>query len=103
MSTRGRGGSAGRTAARGNKARMPSKQPPAAADLSTTLRTLACRSNAGDSQALAELRRFLDDRPEIWETCGDLGRRAERCWIDLVADGDALSAESIKKFVQQLK
>jgi hypothetical protein len=63
---------------------------------------LVARANRGDQAALADLRGFLDAHPEVWRTCGDLGKYAERAWLGLVS-GEVLGTESIRRHVEQLR
>ena len=42
-------------------------------------------ANDGNSEALAQLRTLLDERPEIWRQVGDLGKHAELTMIRLIA------------------
>jgi hypothetical protein len=67
------------------------------------LRELAGRANRGNERALACLRQLLDSCPEIWQQVGDLARRAELAWLDLVAGDDQMSAESVRRKVARLK
>ncbi len=76
---------------------------PEAPDLVNQLRGLVEGANSGDRSALAALRRFLDHHPEVWKTCGDLGKVAERAWLDLLAKDDALAQESAAKHLARLK
>lgn len=103
MSVKGNGGSDGRAAVRNGKQIASSGKHQIPVDLTAMLKALAEKANRGDPQALADLRRTLDERPEIWETCGNLGRQAELAWIALLAGEQKLTSESIKKYVQRLK
>jgi hypothetical protein len=67
------------------------------------LELLTEKANAGDRQALADLRAFLDERPEIEGHVGDLARLAEAHWIETVTAGDALASEAVKRRMAQLK
>lgn len=60
-------------------------------------------ANSGDQKAIQWLRKFLDDRPQVWGALGDLARVAEKAWIDLISNKDALAAESIRRQLSQLK
>jgi len=73
-----------------------------AADRQATLEALVAQANRGDRASLADLRGFLDANPEVWRTCGDLGRLAERAWLELLAAG-ALGTEAVKRHVEQLR
>jgi hypothetical protein len=67
------------------------------------LQVLTERANAGDRQALAELRQLLDSHPEIEQHVGDLARLAEAAWIEHVVGKDTLVNESVKRQVAELK
>jgi len=60
-------------------------------------------ANKGDKTALAKLRQFLDNNPQVWQHVGDLARTAERAWIALVSDGDSLAAQAMQRQLDQLK
>jgi hypothetical protein len=60
------------------------------------------RANRGDKAALADLRGFLDAHPEVWQTCGDIGKCAERAWLELFSQ-QALGRESIRRHIEQLR
>lgn len=55
------------------------------------------KANAGDRKALSTLRKFLDQQPQIWNEVGDITKIAERAWVKLIAKGDTLAEESLKK------
>lgn len=74
-----------------------------AASLKATLEDLVARANKGDRSALGRLRRFLDQHPEIHETIGDLTRRAEGAWLDLVVGDDVLARESVQRELAGMK
>ena len=76
---------------------------PEVPDLVDQLRGLVEGANAGDKGALVALRRFLDQHPEVWSVCGDLGKVAERAWLDLLAKNDTLAQESVTRHLAQLK
>lgn len=86
MSTTGRGASAARQER-----------------LRRRLEELAKAANSDDPKALAELRAFLDDHPEVEETVGDLARLAEEAWLDLLAGKDALTKECSRRRLQATK
>src|SRR5262245_20210786 len=66
-------------------------------------RELVAGANAGDREALAGLRAFLDDHPEVWRRAGDLTALAERAWAELIGGANALFAESLARSVAALK
>ena len=74
-----------------------------AGKLRQRLELLTRKANAGDQQALAALRRFLDEHPEVEEHVGDLARLAEATWVELLVGKDALSGEAVKRQLSQLK
>ena len=61
------------------------------------------RANAGDAQALADLRQTLDEHPEIWRAVGDLAVHARSSMIRLVANGDQLLAESLLRKADEME
>lgn len=66
------------------------------------LQKLVANANAGDAEALAELRPLLDKHPEIWMALGNLARHAETLLINLVAGSNALVAEAMEKHLNHL-
>jgi hypothetical protein len=72
-------------------------------ELRRVLDDLTAKANKGEPGALAALRRFLEEHPEIHETLGDLAKYAERAWLDLLTRGDALAQESVRKQLDNLK
>jgi hypothetical protein len=58
---------------------------------------LVRRANAGDDEALAELRFILDECEQIWQQVGDLGKHAEMAMIKLISNGNKLIAESLAR------
>lgn len=61
------------------------------------LESVIKKANAGDQQALTLLRKFLDQKPQIWNEVGDISKIAETAWIKLIAKGDTLTQESLKR------
>ncbi|QDU53099.1 hypothetical protein [Gimesia panareensis] len=55
------------------------------------------KANAGNQRALSTLRKFLDQEPQIWNEVGDIAKIAETAWIKLIAKGDTLAQESLKR------
>jgi hypothetical protein len=80
----------------------PATEPP---DLPTEAEfsRLVVQANAGDSGAMAKLRELLDNRPEIWQRVGDLAAHAERLLIDLIAAGNALMAEALRRKLREMR
>ncbi len=61
------------------------------------------KANAGDADALAALRDWLNANPQVWGQLGDLNRVAEAAWIKLISNGDTLTAESLRRQLDQVK
>jgi hypothetical protein len=76
---------------------------PAAGDDRAWLDGLVARANTGDPGAVAGLRAFLDANPDLWRRIGDLGGHAEAAWAGLVARGDRLIAESVRREADRLR
>lgn len=74
-----------------------------ASQLRQRLEALTKQANTGDQQALAELRTFLDDHPEVEEHVGDLARLAEAHWVELLVGTNALTREAVQRQLGQLK
>jgi hypothetical protein len=70
---------------------------------SQLLDPLVDRANGGDPQALQQLREILDDNPDLWKAAGDLGAIAMERMLVLVAEGNALTTESIRRWLQQMR
>lgn len=75
---------------------------PTAGDLSA-LDAIVRKANDGDQKALAKLRKFLDENPQVWQHVGDLARTAEHAWITLIANGSSLAAEAVQRRLAELK
>jgi hypothetical protein len=61
------------------------------------------RARRGDLEVLPELRAFLDDRPEIWRTFGDVAAHARAAWIALIAGDDLALAQSTARKADALR
>ena len=61
------------------------------------------KANEGDSKALAKLRKFFDENPQVWQHVGDMARTAEKALITLIANGSSLAAEALQRQLAQLK
>ena len=55
------------------------------------------RAEHGDESVLPRMRELLDAQPSIAAAFGDLGRRCEETWIELIAGGDVFAAEVIRR------
>ena len=54
------------------------------------------KADGGDPAALADLRKFLAENPLIYRQAGNLAAPLEAAWIDHIAGGNRLIAESVK-------
>jgi len=67
------------------------------------LRRVVERARQGDAAALPELRRLLDESPELWRFYGDLARHAEESLVALAAGDNLLLRESLRRKLLELK
>ncbi len=67
------------------------------------LEAAVAKANAGDQRALSWLREFLDENPQVWRHAGNLARVAEQAWISLIANGDKLAEESIRRQLHEMQ
>ena len=67
------------------------------------LAALVAAANRGDAAALADLRKALDDHPEIWREAGDLAGHVEKTWLRLAAGGNSLVEESLRREAARLR
>jgi hypothetical protein len=65
--------------------------------VSPGLLELIARAERGDKEALPDLRAELDGNAPLWAAYGDLSRRAESAWLDLVAGGNLMLKESLMR------
>lgn len=61
------------------------------------LQQLVKRARKGDRTVLPELRKALDENPQIWQAVGDVAKHAEATWIKLISKDDLLVHESIQR------
>ena len=61
------------------------------------------RANQGDPKAQAALRQWLDSQPDVWRKIGDLAHHAQMEFTRLVAKGDFLFSESIKRRADEMR
>ena len=50
----------------------------------TPLQATLVLARRGNQQILSQLRRTLDDHPEIWKANGDLAKLLEQTWIERI-------------------
>ena len=68
-----------------------------------TLQELVDAANRGDAASLKSLRQVLDEHPEIWQKAGDLAAHAETTWTRLMAAGNALALESLRREADRMR
>src|SRR5262249_48878186 len=61
------------------------------------------RAAGGDQTVMSQLRRYLDEVPQLWKEYGDLALQATLAWIQLAAGDNAASRECIWRQVTKLK
>lgn len=61
------------------------------------------RAEAGDRSALTDLKKILDDYPEISRRYGDLGLQAIEAWVQLVAGPNLLLHESLNRKLDDMR
>jgi hypothetical protein len=61
------------------------------------------RAQAGDHSCLPELRRLLNDRPELWRQFGDLARHVRDALLTLASGTSLLARESISRRLDELQ
>lgn len=61
------------------------------------LQQLVKRARQGDRTVLPELKKALDEDPQLWQAVGDLAKHAEATWIRLISKDDLLIQESIRR------
>jgi hypothetical protein len=64
---------------------------------------VADQVRAGDADARAELKRILEDHPQIYRHCGDLAGLARTAWIDLATLDDAATAMSVARHLDEME
>jgi hypothetical protein len=77
-------------------------RPPDANDRAW-LKALVERANAGDLDAVAGVRDFLDRNPQIWRSVGDMAAHAEAAWVELIGRGDRLLGEALTREADRLR
>ena len=64
---------------------------------------LVAAANTGDQNAIAELEKALDARPEVWLQIGNLSQHAEHDLIGLVSGGNQLMRSSVGRYLNAMK
>ena len=92
------------TPADGPRAGEPEPSPAESVEgLRARLETVVDHANRGDKAALTELRKLLLEHPEIWRHMGNLSRLAEQAWIGLIAAGNQLVVESVRRQAAEMR
>jgi len=79
--------------------KLENLDPQALAELNAVLQ----RAEAGDRSALTDLKKILDDYPEISRRYGDLGLQAIEAWVQLVAGPNLLLHESLNRKLDDMR
>jgi hypothetical protein len=61
------------------------------------------RAEKGDVTVLPQLRRLLDESPQLWRDYGDLAAQAQANWVQLAAGINLLLAESLSRKAAELR
>jgi hypothetical protein len=69
----------------------------------TELQALLHRAELGDQAALADLKKTLDDIPEISKRYGDLGQIAIQAWLKVVAGPNLLLQETLNRQLDEMR
>lgn len=67
------------------------------------LESLVMHANAGSAEAVARLRKYLDNHPEIWQDTGNRSRKAIETLIEATAGDDILLQESLRRQVEKMR
>jgi hypothetical protein len=67
------------------------------------LQELIKRASDGNEVCLRGLRTFLDNHPDVWEIAGNVAALAEKHWVEVLANGNALAELSIPRKLKALK
>lgn len=67
------------------------------------LEALTARARAGDVTVLARMRRILDHHEDIWRYAADTESILFRGWTRLLANGDSVSCEDLRRRVKDLR
>jgi hypothetical protein len=67
------------------------------------LQELVKRASDGNEYCLQGLRELLDKNAALWEAAGDVSALAERHWVEVIANGNALAQEAIPRKLKALK
>ena len=69
----------------------------------TQLEAIILLARRGRKEVLPQLRKLLDENPDLWKSYGDLGQHAEAAWIAMIAGPDLLLQESLVRHIRETK
>jgi hypothetical protein len=61
------------------------------------------QANEGSETALEQLRRVLDQQPQIWQKIGDMGGHALQSLYRLISGGNKLVMESLERRTDEMR
>ena len=64
---------------------------------------LVKKANTGDQASLAQLRRTLDENPQIWRAVGNLAQHARMVLVDAIAGKDQLAKDSLLRHADEME
>lgn len=65
--------------------------------------TLLPAANAGDQNAITELRQVLDQHPELWNSIGDLGKQAELALVEAAVGNSTFAKTAVLRKLDNLR
>jgi hypothetical protein len=69
----------------------------------TPLQATLILARRGNLECLPQLRKVLDEHPELWQGVGDLTRHAQESWLTLLADKNLHIAESMRRHLASMR
>ena len=60
------------------------------------------RAHGGDTAAMSDLRRLLNESPDLWNEIGNIAMQARRSWIELAASNNDVVAEALSRKMSAL-
>lgn len=67
------------------------------------IRQMVEEAKTGNADVLPELRRTLDQYPEVWRHYGDLAKNTEAKWLTLLTGQNACVRDSIQRTTDELR
>jgi hypothetical protein len=81
----------------------PVKTAPTFEEFQAAFARMRTRANSGDQRARAALIAYMDSDPSRWAMLGSMAKRAEISLIDVVSQGEWLSAEAVQREAVRLR